>query len=98
MREYFVYIVTNKTRILYVGVTNNLPRRVYEHKMKLVNGFTQRYNLNSLVYFENTNDIGVAIEREKEIKSWVRRKKVALIHSKNSEWRDLSLDFMDNPV
>ena len=98
MREYFVYIVTNKTRILYVGVTNNLPRRVYEHKMKLVNGFTQRYNLNSLVYFENTNDIGVAIEREKEIKGWVRRKKVALIHSKNPEWRDLSLDFMDNPV
>jgi len=98
MREYYVYIMSSKTRVLYTGVTNNLPRRVFEHKTKLIPGFSKRYNTNCLVYYENTNDIGAAITREKEIKGWVRRKKALLIHTMNPEWRDLSLDFMDDPT
>jgi len=90
MRQYFVYIMTNKSRTLYVGVTNDLERRVYEHKHKLVPGFTQRYNITQLVYFEQTNDINSAIAREKQIKGWLRRKKIALIESVNPIWRDLS--------
>jgi len=90
MNEYYIYIMSNKSRMLYIGVTNNLERRVHEHQMKLIPGFTHRYGLTRLVYYESTNDIRVAIEREKEIKGWVRRKKTALIHSFNAEWRDLS--------
>jgi putative endonuclease len=90
VREYYVYIMANKSRTLYVDVTDNLERHVYEHKAKLVDGFTKRYNLNRLVYFDNTNDISTSIEREKEIKGWVRRKKVALIHTLNPAWEDLS--------
>jgi putative endonuclease len=97
MYEYYVYIMANKSRTLYIGVTNNLERRVYEHKAKLVDGFTRRYNINRLVYFENTNDISAAIEREKEIKGWVRRKKVALIHTLNPAWIDLSHEWMPTP-
>jgi len=97
MREYYVYIMANKSRTLYIGVTNNLERRVYEHKAKLVDGFTKRYNLNRLVYFESTDDISAAIEREKEIKGWVRRKKVALIHTLNPAWEDLSQEWMPTP-
>jgi putative endonuclease len=93
MREYYVYIMSNKSRTLYTGVTNNLERRVYEHKAKLIDGFTKRYNLDALVYFENTSDVIAAIEREKEIKGWVRRKKVALIYSFNPGWEDLSHDW-----
>ncbi len=98
MAEYYVYIMSNKSRMLYTGVTNNLERRVHEHKMKLIPGFTSRYNLNKLVFYESTDDITVAIEREKEIKGWVRRKKTALINSLNPEWRDLSEEWYDNPV
>ncbi len=98
MSEYYVYILANKSRMLYVGVTNDLERRVHEHKMKLVPGFTSRYRLNRLVYFESTGDVLAAIEREKEIKGWVRRKKTVLIHSLNPEWRDLSEDWADIPV
>ena len=94
MNEYFVYIMSNKSRTLYTGVTNNLVRRVIEHQMKLIPGFTKRYNLTKLVYFESTNDVNSAIAREKELKGWVRRKKVALIHSVNPEWKDLSTDFL----
>lgn len=94
MREYYAYIMANKSRTLYIGVTNNLERRVYEHKTKLLDGFTKRYNLNRLVYFESTDDIGAAIEREKEVKGWVRRKKVALIHTLNPAWEDLSQEWM----
>ena len=90
MAEYYVYIMSNKSRMLYVGVTNDLERRVYEHKMKLTPGFTSRYGLNQLVYYESTEDVRAALEREKEIKGWVRRKKTALIHSFNPEWKDLS--------
>jgi len=90
MERYFVYILTNKyNKVLYVGVTNNLIRRVYEHKNKLVNGFTSKYNVNKLVYYESFPSVFDAIKREKEIKGWKREKKVALINSFNPEWKDL---------
>jgi putative endonuclease len=89
-REYYVYILSNASRRLYVGVTNNLERRVYEHKHKLMPGFTSEYNINRLVYFEITTDVSAAIAREKQIKGWLRRKKLALIESQNPTWEDLS--------
>ena len=85
--------MTNKSnRVLYTGVTNDLKRRVYEHKEKLVEGFTKRYNVGKLVYYEVWEDIENAILREKQIKGWLRRKKIALIESTNPEWMDLSLE------
>jgi len=90
MRQYYVYIMTNRSKTLYTGVTSNIERRVYEHKQKLVDGFTKRYNLTMLVYYESTNDVRSAIRREKQIKGWLRRKKIALIESVNPEWGDLS--------
>jgi putative endonuclease len=75
---------------MYVGVTNNLLRRVYEHKHKLVEGFTAKYNLNKLVYFEETDDVRSALAREKEIKKWRREKKNRLVEGINQEWVDLS--------
>ena len=91
-KQYYVYIMTNTTGMLYTGITNNLEKRVYEHKMKLSPGFTARYNMNKLVYYESTNDVNAAITREKQIKGWVRRKKVALIDVVNPKWKDLSED------
>jgi len=88
-KEYYVYIITNKSRTLYTGVTNDLMRRVYEHKNKIIKGFTGKYNIRFLVYYEYTPSIHVALEREKEIKGWLRAKKIALINSMNSEWKDL---------
>ena len=85
-----VYIMTNKSRTLYTGVTNDLMRRVYEHKNKLVKGFTSRYNIQFLVYYESTPSVHVALEREKQIKGWLRAKKIALIESINPGWKDLS--------
>lgn len=79
--------------MLYIGVTNNLERRLYEHKNKLVEGYTQKYNLNKLIYFEEYQSIEEAIAREKELKGWVRRKKIELIKSKNPHFEDLSLSF-----
>ena len=93
MKQYYVYIMTNKSRTLYTGVTNDLERRVYEHKKKLVPGFTTKYNITRLVYFEVTQDVGAAIAREKQIKGWLRTKKIALIDSVNPGWRDLSVDW-----
>ncbi len=90
MKSYFVYIMANKTRTLYVGVTNNLEKRVYQHKHKLFPGFTTRYNVNRLVYFETFGEIRDAIQREKQIKGWLRVKKVALIVASNPVWKDLS--------
>ncbi len=90
MRDYYVYIMTNHSRTLCTGVTNNLRRRVYEHKQKLVEGFTQEYNITQLVYYETTHDIRSAIAREKQIKGWLRSKKIALIESMKSKWEDLS--------
>jgi putative endonuclease len=87
--DYFVYIMTNNSGTLYVGVTNNLERRVHEHKRGEVPGFTQRYKATRLVYYEATPDIRSAIEREKQLKGLLRRKKIALIASMNPHWRDL---------
>jgi len=88
---YYVYLVTNKNdKVMYVGVTNILERRVYEHKMKMLPGFTEKYNVNKLVYFEETPDVCAAIAREKEIKKWRREKKNNLVVAVNPEWKDLS--------
>jgi putative endonuclease len=89
-KEYYVYIMTNKSRTLYTGVTGDLMQRVYEHKNKLVPGFTKKYNIQYLVYYETTSSINSAIEREKQIKGWLRAKKIALINSVNPAWKDLS--------
>ena len=88
--NYFVYIMTNKSGTLYTGVTNNLERRVFEHKTQLIEGFTKKYKISKLVYFEATSDIKVAIMREKQIKGWKHKKKIALIESMNPGWKDLS--------
>lgn len=89
-RESYVYLLANKdNNVLYTGVTNNLIRRIYEHKHKLVTGFTKKYNVDKLVYYEVCSSIIVAIEREKQIKRWSRKKKQALINSLNYEWKDL---------
>jgi putative endonuclease len=93
-RQYCIYILTNQNNtVLYTGVTNNLPRRVYEHKAKLVDGFTKRYNVNKLVYYEVFEQVENAILREKQIKGGSRAKKIALIKSMNPKWSDLSLEF-----
>ena len=94
-KNYFVYVMSNRTHTLYAGVTNDLVRRVFEHKNKLFEGFTARYSLDRLVYFEQTTDVGAAIAREKQLKGWLRSKKVALIESKNPRWQDLSRSWLD---
>jgi putative endonuclease len=82
--------MTNKRKtVLYTGVTNNLLRRVEEHKTGIGSGFTKRYNVNRLIYFESTNDVQVALSREKQIKSWARKRKEELINTLNPEWKDL---------
>ena len=91
---YYVYILSNKyNTTIYTGVTNNLERRLYEHKNKLVDGFTKKYAVDRLVYFETTSDVESAIAREKQIKGWSREKKNNLINSVNPQWTDLSLDW-----
>ena len=91
---YFVYILTNKTnKVLYTGVTNNLERRLYEHKNHLVDRFSSKYNTNKLVYYEVSESVESVIAREKQIKSYRRDKKIALINESNSEWKDLSLEW-----
>ncbi len=92
----YVYILTNKNNTtLYTGVTSNLPKRIYEHKNKLVDGFSKKYNLDKLVYYEIFYEIIEAISREKQIKAGSRKKKIELINSQNPEWKDLSEDFLD---
>ena len=89
-KQYYIYILTNKrNNVLYTGVTNDLQRRVYEHREKLVRGFTKKYNVYKLVYFEETDSIEAAIQREKQIKGGSRQKKIDLIEGMNSQWRDL---------
>ncbi|MBQ6847106.1 MAG: GIY-YIG nuclease family protein [Oscillospiraceae bacterium] len=88
---YFVYIVSNwNNRVVYVGVTNDLQRRLYEHKNKKVEGFTKKYNVNKLVHYETFSDIKEAISREKQIKGWLRSRKNELIERTNPNWEDLS--------
>lgn len=90
---YFTYILSNKlNNVLYIGVTNDLQRRVYEHKNKLVEGFTEKYNVDKLVYYEATESIETAILREKQLKKWRREKKITLIEHINPKWLDLSVD------
>ena len=90
--KYFVYIMTNKTdSVMYVGVTNDIKRRVYEHKNGIVDGFTKRYCVNKLVYYEIYDDIYLAICREKQLKKWVRKKKNELVETKNPKWEDISV-------
>ena len=91
---YYVYILTNQTdNVMYIGVTNDQERRLYEHKHHLIEGFTRDYRVDKLVYFEETSDVMAAIEREKQLKKWRRAKKNALVQQTNPLWRDLSLDW-----
>ncbi len=91
--KYFIYILTNKfNTTLYIGVTNNLKRRIYEHQNKLIIGFTKKYNLTKLIYFEEYNDIEQALNREKQLKKWRRSKKDILINRMNPKWNNLSED------
>ena len=88
---YYVYILTNKdNRVMYIGMTNNLVRRIGEHKSEFVDCFTKRYHVHNLVYFEEYSDVNAAIAREKQLKSWSRAKKNALVRSKNPDFADLS--------
>ena len=93
--EYFVYIMASISRILYIGVTNNIYRRSLEHKQGLNKGFTQKYNCHKLVYYESYNDIYDAISREKQLKRWHRDWKINLVEEDNPNWRDLFDDFID---
>jgi putative endonuclease len=95
MKHYCVYIMTSPSGTLYTGMTNDLKRRVYQHKHKLIEGFTEKYNVTRLAYCEETQDVQTAIAREKEIKSWRRSKKLGLIKSLNPKWQDLSDGWYD---
>ncbi len=92
--NYYIYILTNwDNKVMYIGITNKLERRIYEHKNKLIEGFTKKYNVIKLVYYESSKDVKMAITREKEIKKWRREKKNNLVVKMNPEWRDLSEDW-----
>ncbi len=92
MKTYYVYILTNEyNNVMYIGVTNDLKRRVYEHKTGLIDGFTKRYRVHKLVYTESCNDVYAAIEREKQLKRWRREKKNALVEAVNPEWKEIEL-------
>ena len=92
---YYVYILTNsRGNVMYIGVTNNLERRLYEHKHELVPGFTQRYHVHKLVYFEETPDVHAALAREKQLKGWTRKRKNELVETANPAWEDLSLSWI----
>ncbi len=90
-KSYYVYLLTNwNDKVMYIGITNDLMRRVYEYKHKLIKGFTEKYNVHKLVYFEETTDVTAAIAREKKIKKWRREKKNRLVETQNPKWQDLS--------
>jgi len=95
MREYWVYILANMHHSLYIGVTNDLHRRVFEHKNDVVPGFTSKYGIDQLVYFESTNDVHEALALEKQLKGWLRKKKLDLIESVNPTWEDLSAGWFE---
>ena len=89
---YYVYITTNKNNeVLYIGVTNDLRRRIYEHKQKIVEGFTSKYNVDKLVYYESTENVKSPIEREKVLKKWARKKIIVLIERMNPNWKELAM-------
>ncbi len=94
IHQYYLYVITNKANgTLYIGVTNDLERRMFEHKNKLIEGFTKRYDLHKLIYFETFQYINDAIKREKNMKKWKRQWKIDLIEENNSSWKDLSKDW-----
>jgi putative endonuclease len=97
MKRYFVYVMSNKSRRLYIGVTNDVVTRFFQHRHKLIEGFTSRYNFDMLVYYEEYSQVLNAIAREKELKGWRREKKLALILGENPDWADLSLEWQDDP-
>lgn len=96
MRKYYVYILTNKSGTLYTGMTNDLKRRIWEHKNGEIPGFAKNYRVNRLLYFEMTGNVNNAIAREKQIKGWSRKKKMELIQSTNPKWENLSLEWFEN--
>ena len=92
MKDYYVYILTTTNdTVLYIGVTNDLRRRVYEHKLKVADGFTKKYQIHKLVYCENCHEVEDAIAREKQLKNWSRKKKIALIESVNPKWEEIEV-------
>ena len=96
MKQYYVYIMSSISGVLYIGITSNLQKRVWEHKNKLVEGFTKKYNIEKLVYFEQTEDVNSALAREKQLKNWKREWKIELIKKANPEWKDLSSTLLDS--
>ena len=98
-RTYWVYILASKAHgTLYIGVTNSLERRVWQHRAKTIQGFTQRYGVTRLVHFEEFRDVNNAIARETQLKGWLRSKKIALIQKENPLWSDLAADWFDAPI
>ena len=95
MKQYFIYILSSKNKVLYIGFTNILARRIYEHRQGLIDGFTKRYNVNKLVYYESHSSLKSAVKREKQLKNWHRQWKINLIESVNKEWKDLYLEISD---
>ena len=96
MKRYFVYIITNKyNTVFYIGVTSDIIKRIFEHKNKLVKGFSQKYNLIKLIYFEETNDVNKAISREKQLKNWHRQWKINLVRETNPDYKDLALEWYE---
>ena len=95
-KTYYIYIITNKPHgVLYIGVTNNLLNRINQHRQKILDGFSKKYNLTRLVYYEIFDDIEVAISREKQLKKWKRQWKINLINETNPTWRDLFFDILN---
>ena len=97
MKTYHVYVMASASRVLYIGVTGDLLRRLREHKERKVPGFTERYHVTELVYFEAFSDVRLAIAREKQIKGWLRARKIALIESFNPQWKDLTGNLQTHP-
>jgi putative endonuclease len=95
MKHYFIYILSSKNKVLYVGMTDNLARRIYEHKQRLVEGFTKEYNVDRLVYYEILPDLKSVVKREKQLKNWHREWKINLIESMNKGWKDLYSEIED---
>ena len=93
--QYYIYIMTNASKTLYTGVTNDLERRVREHKTGTGSKFTSGYRIHKLAYYETYDDIRQAIVREKQIKGWLRSRKIAMIEERNPQWRDLSVDWLE---
>jgi len=92
-RRYFVYILSSVTNRLYIGITNDLERRVVQHKRRELEGFTSRYGIDQLVYYEETDDVYAAISREKQLKGWMRIRKIQLVQDMNPDWHDLAADW-----